>query len=126
MHLFFRASKQKILAKLTFIKGPPSLEIILKDLGDDILTESLLLLMTSSSILLQFHSSSLCPAVTSYIWECSHVITEDVLLVQLPPSFPMLPKLDQNGEHFSIAFEFSQDFTYLAKSHAAVEYFKKM
>ena len=100
------------------------MEIKLKDLGDEVFTESLLLLINSSSILVQFHSSSMCPAVTSYMWECSQVIAEDVLLIQLPPSFPMLPKLDQNGEHFSIAFEFSVDFTYLAKCHAAIEDFK--
>ena len=65
----------------------------------------------------------MCPGAKSYIWECSKELTDDgILLIQLPPSFPILLRLD--GECFSIAFEFSDDFTHLAKCHAAVEHFK--
>ena len=123
----FRVSKKEILAKLTFINGPPSLEVDLQDLGDTELAECSLLLKDSPSIRLQFLSDDMCPGTKSYIWECKKQITEDVLLIQLPlpPSFPTIPKLDRYGEYFSIAFEFSEDFTYLAQCHAAVEYFKR-
>ena len=72
---------------------------------------------------MQFHSGRMCPGVKSYIWECNKVINEKVLLIHLPTSFPKLPKLD--GECFSISFEFSQDFTHLAKCHYAIECFKE-
>ena len=122
----FRISKKEILAKLTFVRGPPSLEIELQELGDAELAECSMLLKYSPSILLQFHSDQMCPAVTSYIWECNKVIVEDVLWIQLPPSlFPSLPKSDYDNEYFTITFEFTVDFTHLAKCHAAVECFKR-
>ena len=122
--VFFRVSKKEILAKLTFINGPPSLGVELQDLGDAELAECTSLLKSSPFIRLQFLSDDLCPGATSYIWECSKELTEDVLLIQLPPSFQTLLKLSQDGECISIAFEFSEDFTHLAKCHAAVESFK--
>ena len=118
-------SKQKIDAKLTFLKEYPSFQIKLQDLGDVELAQCLLLLKNSPSILVQFHSSGhdrICPGAKLYIWECEKVIDEKALLIKLPPSFPNNPKLN---ESFSIAFEFSEDFTHLAKCHAAVECFKK-
>ena len=117
-------SKQKIDAKLTF-KEFPSLEINLQELaiGDVELAECILLLTHSPSILVQFHSGRMCPGVKLYIWECNKVINENVLLIHLPSSFPMLLKLD--GECFSISFEFSQDLTHLAKCHYAIECFKE-
>ena len=123
MFLSFRVSKQKIDTKLTF-KESPSLQIELQELTDMELT---LLLKNSPSIFVQFHSSGhvkICPGAKLYIWECDKVIDEKALLIKLPPSFPNLPaKLD--GECFSITYEFSEDFTHLAKFHAAVECFKK-
>ena len=118
--IVYRASVKETLAKLTFSKGPPSLEVKLQELGNAISADSSLLLKNSPSICLQFHSG--CPGAKSYRWECDKVIFEDVLLIQLPPSFPRLPKLD--GEYFRITFEFSEDLIHLAKCHAAVEYFE--
>ena len=123
--LLFRVSKTEILAKLTFIKGPPSLEVGLEDLGDAELAECSILLKNSPFVRLRFLSDDIGAGAPSYIWECNKEITEDVLLIKLPPSFPMLPKVKQDGENFSIAFEFAEDFTYLAQCHAAVEYFKR-
>ena len=115
-------SKQKIDAKLTF-KESPSLQTEIQELGDVELENCLLLLRNSPSIFVQFHKSNkICPGAKLYIWECDKVIDEKILLIKLPPSFPNNPKLD---ESFSIAFEFSEDFTHLAKCHAAVECFKK-
>ena len=92
-------------------------------MGDEKLGESISLLKSSPSIHLQF-LSNVCPGAKSYIWECSKELTDDgILLIQLPPSFPR--HLRPDDECFSIAFEFSDDFTYLAKCHAAVECFKR-
>ena len=122
--LLFRVSKQEIVAKLTS-KEFSSLEINLQELaiGGAELAECILLLTHSPSILVQFHSGRMCPGVKSYIWECNKVINENVLLIQLPSSFPKLPKL--NVEFFSISFEFLQDLTHLAKCHYAIECFKE-
>jgi len=83
-----------------------------------------MLLKNSPSILLQFHSNNVSSVVSSYIWECSKEI-EEVLFINLPLSFQTDFKSDRNDECFSIAFEFSEDFTQLAKCHAAVECFKR-
>ena len=123
--MLFRVSKKEILAKLTFIKGPPSLQVELGDLGEVELAECSVLLKNSPSVRLRFLSDDIGPGAPSYIWECNKEITEEVLLIMLPPSFPMLPKLNRDGEHFSIAFEFTEDFTYLAQCHTAVECFKR-
>ena len=125
--MLFRVSKKEILAKLTFIKGPPSLEVELQDLGDAKLAECSPLLKNSPSVRLQFLSDDMCSGAKSYIWECNKEIIEDVLLIRLPlpPSFPTLPKLNRDGECFPIAFEFSEDFIYLAQCHAAVECYKR-
>ena len=124
--LLFRVSKKEILAKLTFIKGPPSLEVELQEFRDAELAECSMLLKSSPSILLQFLSDKMCPgAAASCIWECDKEIGEEVLWIQLPPLFPVLPKPNRDGEYFSITFEFSEDFTHLAKCHAAVECFKR-
>ena len=117
-------SKKEILAKLSFIRGPPSLEIELQELGYAELAECSSLLR-DSSILLKFHSDTAFPGATSYIWECNKIIDEEVLLIQLPISFQAFFNFDQAGKYFSIAFEFSEDFTHLAKCHAAVECFKR-
>ena len=124
---YFRVSKKEILAKLTYNKGPPALEVDLQELGDVELAECSLLLKNSPSILLQFHSDQVCPGATSCIWECAKGIDEDILWIQLPPSFQALPKLSDhdNINVFSIAFQFSEDFTHLAKCHAAVEWFRR-
>ena len=119
----FRVSKQKIDAKLIF-KESPSLQIELQDLKDVDL-EKCVLLKNSPSILVQFHSATgiiICPGAKLYVWECDKMIDEKGLLIKLPPLFPNLPMLD---ECFTITFEFSEDFTDLAKCHAAVECFKK-
>ena len=87
--------------------------------------ECFTLLKRSPSILLQFHSDELCPGATSYIWECRKEIAEKVLSIYLPSFFPVLPECDRDGDFFSIAFEFSEDFTHLAKCHAAIECFEK-
>ena len=127
MYLLFRVSKQKMSAKLTLKETQgPSLKIELQELlgdiafGDDYFS----LLNNSPSIFLQFLSGKVCPGAKSYIWECDKVISDGALWITLPPSFPRSPKLD--GEYFSIALEFSEDFTYLAKCHAAVECFKML
>ena len=124
---FFRVSKKEILAKLTFINGPPSLEVGLEDLGNAELAECSILLKNSPLVRLRFLSDDVGPGAPSYIWECNKVITEEVLFIMLPPSnsFPMLPKLNRDGEYFTIAFEFAEDFTNLAQCHAAVECFKR-
>ena len=115
-------------AKLTLKETQdPSLKIELQELlGDTELGDDYILLLSNSpSIFLQFLSDSLktqCPGAKSYIWECDKVISDGALWITLPSSFPRSPKLD--GECFSIALEFSEDFTYLAKCHAAVECFK--
>ena len=101
------------------------MEVDLQELRDVELVECSLLLKNSPSILLQFHSDELCPGAASCIWECDKGIDEEVLWIQLPPSFPTVPKLDRDGKCFSISFQFSEDFTHLAKCHAAVECFKK-
>ena len=116
-------SKRKIDAKLIF-KESPSLQIESQDLKDVDL-EKCLLLENSPSILVQFHSATgiiICPGAKLYVWECDKMIDEKGLLIKLPPLFPNLPMLD---ECFTITFEFSEDFTHLAKCHAAVEWFKK-
>ena len=105
MFLLFSLSKQEIFAKLTFHKGPPSLEVELEKLRDIELAECPLLLRNSPSILVQFHSGWTCTEAASYIWECNKEITGDKLLINLPTSFPALLKLD--GEYFSITFQFS-------------------
>ena len=121
----FRVSKQETLAKLAFNSiGAPLLEIALQELKDAEMIDCFTLLKRSPSILLQFHSDEICPGAASYIWECDKVIGEKVLSIHLPPSFPMLPKRDRDSECFSIAFEFSEDLTHLAKCHAAVECFE--
>ena len=123
--MLFRVSKQKASAKLTFNdSGSPLLEIPLQELKDAETIECYTLLKRSPSILLQFHSDKICPGAASYIWECNKEIGEEVLSIYLPPSFPMHPKHDWYGEYFSIAFEFSEDVTHLAKCHAAVECFE--
>ena len=121
--MLFNLSKQEIFAKLTFLKGPPSLEVKLQNLGDLELAGCSVLLRNSPSILVQFHSGWMCPEAASYIWECNKEITGEDLLIHLPTSFPALLKLD--GAYFSITFEFSEESTHLAKCHAAVECFKK-
>ena len=123
--LLIRVSRKGILAKLTFIKGPPSLEVELEELGGAELAECSTLLKNSPSILLQFLSDKMCPGAPPCIWECDKGIDEEVLRIQLPPSFPMIPRLNQEGEYLSIAFEFAEDFTHLAKCHAAIECFKR-
>ena len=124
MYLLFRVSKQKMSAKLTLKETQgPSLKIKLQELlGDIELAEYFSLLNNSPSIFLQFLSGKVCPGAKSYIWECDKVISDGALWITLPSSFPRSPKLD--GECLSIALEFSEDFTHLAKCHAAVECFK--
>ena len=123
--LLFRVSKQETLAKMSFDSdGSPLLEIALQELKDAEVVECYTLLKRSPSILLQFHSDAICPGAASYIWECNKEIAEKVLLIYLPPSFLMLLKSDCDGKRFSIAFEFSEDVTHLAKCHAAVECFE--
>ena len=125
--MLFRVSKQKTLAKLTFNDSgsrSPLLEIPLQEIKDAETIECYTLLKRSPSILLQFHSDEICPGAASYIWECNKEIGENLLSIHLPPSFSMHPKHDYDSEYFSIAFEFSEDVTHLAKCHAAVECFE--
>ena len=126
IYLLFRLSQQKISAKLT-IRGTqdPSLKVELQDLGDFELAECFKMLNDSPSILLQFHSGKMCTGAKSYIWECNKTINDQVLWIKMPLSFPRLPEHEFDGENFSIAFEFSENFTHLAKNHAAVECFKR-
>ena len=122
----FRVSQRETLAKLTFNdSGSPLLEIPLQELKDAEMLECFTLLKRSPSILLQFHSDEICPEATSYIWECHKEIAEKVLSIHLPSFFSVLPKHDRDGECFSVAFEFSEDFTHLAKCHAAIKCFEK-
>ena len=121
----FRVSKKEISAKLSFTKGPPSLEVELQELGNIELAECSVLLRDSPFILLQFYTDKICPEVVSYMWECNKEISEEVLLIHLPPSIQAHFKFDRAGEYLPIAFEFSEDFTHLAKCHAAVECFKR-
>ena len=127
MYLLFRVSKQKISTQLILNEAQgPSLKVELqKLLRDNELAEYFLLLNNSLSIFLQFLSGTIqmCPGAKLYIWECNKTISNGALWIQLPPSFPRSPKLD--GEYFTIALEFSEDFTYLAQCHAAVECFKR-
>ena len=121
-------SKQKISTKLTLSETQgSSLKVELQELlSDDELAEYFSLLNNSPSLFLQFLSSGIqmCPGAKLYMWECNKTICDGALLIQLPPSFPRSLKLD--GECiFTIALEFSEDFTYLAKCHAAVECFKQ-
>ena len=124
-----RVSKKEILGKLTFLDDKsPSLGIALEELVDakvSEVSECFTLLKRSPYILLQFHSDEICPGATSYLWECNFEIGEEALLIHLPLSFPTLPKPDRNGECFTITFEFLEDFTHLAKCHAAVECFER-
>ena len=122
----YSISKRETLAKLTIRDdGSPLLEIPLQELKDAEVLECFTLLKHSPSILLQFHSDEICPGATSYIWECHKEIAENFLLIYLPLSLPKFPKHDRDGECFLVAFEFSEDFTHLAKCHAAVECFEK-
>ena len=118
-------SKKEILAKLSFIKGPPCLEVELQELGNVELAECSVLLRDSPYILLQFHSDKMSSEATSYMWECKKEFAEEILLIHLPPSIQAHFKLDHAGEYLPITFEFSEDFTHLAKCHAAVECFKR-
>ena len=87
--------------------------------------ESSTLLKDSPFVLLQFQSDKIHTEVTSCIWECHKEITEESLLIYLPPSLSEFVSSKFDGEHFLIDFEFTEDFTHLAKCHAAVECFKR-
>ena len=65
----------------------------------------------------------MCVGASSYIWECRRDLTEDSLLIHLPPSISSSTKLDDN--YFPVDLEFSEDFTHLAKCHYAIECFSK-
>ena len=102
------------MAKLTFIRGPPSMEVDLQELGEAEIAECSMLLKSSPSVLLHFCNQKNDKAS---IWECRKELTEDALLITLPPSFSI--PLQYDGMDFSIDFEFTADLTHLAKCYSA-------
>ena len=102
------------MAKLTFIRGPPSMEVDLQELGEAEIAECSMLLKFSPSVLLHFCNQKNDKAS---IWECRKELTEDALLITLPPSFSI--PLQYDGMDFSIDFEFIADLTHLAKCYSA-------
>ena len=125
--LLLRVSKKEALAKLTFgDDGFPLLEVALKELDGAESSECFTLLKRSPSVFVQFHSDKICPGATSCLWKCNKIIAEEVLLIYLLPSFPTLPRLDCNDGHYSITFEFSEDFKHLAKCHDAIKCFERL
>ena len=119
-----RVSRRGILAKLTFSKGPPLLMVDLQELGDAEIAECATLLRDSPSVLLQPQSDEIYTESASCIWECRKELTKDSLLLHLPPSFSNSVSSELDDKYFPVDFEFSEDFTHLAKCHAAVECFK--
>ncbi|XP_065891374.1 3'-5' exoribonuclease HELZ2-like isoform X2 [Dysidea avara] len=109
-----RISRKEIMAKLTFIRGPPSMEVDLQELGEAEIAECSMLLKFSPSVLLHFCNQKNDKAS---IWECRKELTEDALLITLPPSFSI--PLQYDGMDFSIDFEFIADLTHLAKCYSA-------
>jgi len=108
------------MAKLTFIKGPPSLEVDLQELGEAEVAECYILLKYSQSVLLHFCNQKNDKAC---IWECRKELTEEALLITLPPSFYIPQQYD--GLDFSIDFEFTPDLTHLAKCYSATISFER-
>ena len=123
INFVFRVSMKETLGKLTFVDdGLPKLEIALQEIVGAEVSECFILLKQSPYIIVQFHSD-ICPEATSYLWECNKTIAKEILWIHLPLLFA---KLDRSGDNVSIAFEFSEDFTHLAKCYAAVEYFERL
>ena len=123
----FRVSKREIMAKLTFVKVPPSMEVSpsmeidLQMLGDAEIADCLKVLKRPPTVLLHLHNWINDEAV-SCIWECQGQLTEDSLLISLPSS-ALVPQ--QFDEEFSIDFEFTADLTHLAKCYSAINSFEK-
>ena len=113
------------MAKLSFSKGPPLLKVDLQELGDAEIADCATLLRDSPSVLLQFYSNEICTEAVSCIWECHKELTEDSLLLKLPPSISNLVSSELDDNYFPIDFEFLEDFTHLAKCHYAIECYKK-
>ena len=110
------------MAKLTFVKGPPTMEINFQELGEAELVECFKVLKQPPSVLLHLHNWINNEAVLC-IWECQGQFTEDSLLISLPSSVSVPRQFD--GEEFSIDFEFTADITHLAKTYSAIDSFER-
>ena len=99
------------------------MKVDMQELGNAETVDCSTLLKQSPSLLLRFQSDEMCVGASSYIWECCRDLTEDSLLIRLPPSISSSAKLD--GKYFPVDLEFSEDFTHLAKCHDTIECFSK-
>ena len=111
------------MAKLTFVKGPPSVEIDLQELGDAEMADCFMLLKYSPTVLIYLHNW-IANNTISCIWECEGQFTDFTLLISLPLLLSVLPN-QYNNEEFSIDFEFTTDLTHLAKCYSATISFER-